>query len=86
MEQDTVRVRLNPDEWTLVSGLRDIPPSPLRDLVNELMLALVDYVREPRCPELQADGVPCESAAADCEECRKVKVLLATLRHGVAQV
>jgi hypothetical protein len=84
MEQDTVRVTLNAREWTLVSGLRDIPPSPLRELMQELMGALIAYVREPRCPEIQADGVPCDSVEADCEQCRRVKGLLETLRHGVA--
>jgi hypothetical protein len=84
MEQDTVRVSLNPEEWTLVCGLRDIPASPLRDLMHELIVALIDYVKEPRCAETQADGVPCESAESDCEQCSRVRTLLTTLRHGVA--
>ncbi len=82
MEQ--VSVRLSGEEWTVISGLRDIPESPLRALMYEMMLALVEYVREPKCPEMQADGVPCTSAAADCEQCVKVKGLLDTLRRGVA--
>ncbi len=49
-----------------------------------MMLALVEYVREPKCAEMQADGVPCTSAEADCEQCVKVRELLATLRHGLA--
>jgi hypothetical protein len=85
MEQETVKVRLNPDEWKLIAGLRDIPPSPLLELTHELMMALIDYVRDPHCPELQADGAPCETPAADCEECRKVKELLFTLRSGMAR-
>jgi hypothetical protein len=85
MEQELVNVKLNPEEWRLVAGLRDIPPSPLRDLMHEMMMTLVDYVREPRCPEIQADGVPCETPAADCEQCLKVKELLYTLRRGVAR-
>jgi hypothetical protein len=85
VEQELVSVRLDPDEWKLVAGLRDIPPSPLRDLMREMMLALVDYVREPKCPELQADGVPCETPEADCEQCVRVKELLFTLRRGVAK-
>ncbi len=81
MEQ--VSVTLTPDEWRLISGLRDLPPSPLRDLMGEMMTALVEYVREPKCPEMQADGVPCASPTADCEQCQKVHQLLMTLRHGV---
>jgi hypothetical protein len=85
MEQETVNVKLDPDEWKLVAGLRDIPPSPLRDLMHEMMISLVDYVREPKCPELQADGVPCEAPTADCEQCMRVKELLFTLRRGMTK-
>ncbi|MGD1146320.1 MAG: hypothetical protein ABR961_00040 [Thermoanaerobaculaceae bacterium] len=81
---EDVSVKLTPEEWSLISGLRDIPPSPLRDLMHEMMTALVDYVREPRCAEMQADGVPCSSPTADCEQCLKVQQLLKTLRQGVA--
>ena len=84
MAEELVSVKLDPEEWRLVAGLRDIPPSPLRELMHELMMSLVEYVREPRCAELQADGVPCESPAADCEQCVRVKELLFTLRRGVA--
>jgi len=83
MEQELVNVKLNPEEWKLVAGLRDIPSSPLRDLMQEMIVALVDYVREPRCAEIQADGVPCETPAADCEQCLRVKELLFTLRRGI---
>ncbi len=79
-----VNVKLSPEEWKLISGLRDIPPSPLRDLMGEMMTALLEYVREPRCAEMQADGVPCASPTADCEQCLKVSGLLRTLRQGVA--
>jgi hypothetical protein len=85
MEQELVNVKLNPEEWKLVAGLRDIPSSPLRDLMQEMIVALVDYVREPRCAEIQADGVPCETPAADCEQCLRVKELLFTLRRGIAK-
>ena len=80
---ENVSVKLTRDEWELISGLRDIPPSPLRDLMHEMMTSLVEYVREPKCAEMQADGVPCTSATADCEQCLKVQQLLKTLRHGL---
>ena len=81
---DEVSVQLTPEEWNLIAGLRDIPPSPLRDLMREMMTALVEYVREPKCSEMQADGVPCSSPTADCEQCVKVHQLLQGLRHGLA--
>ncbi len=83
MEQ--VSVKLSSEEWKLVSSLRDIPPSPLRDLMGEMVTALLEYVREPKCAEMQADGVPCASPTADCEQCQKVRQLLVTLRQGIAQ-
>ncbi|HQT93930.1 MAG TPA: hypothetical protein PLB88_08225 [Thermoanaerobaculaceae bacterium] len=79
-----VSVTLSGDEWTVISGLRDLPESPLREMTYEMMLALVEYVREPKCAEMQADGVPCTSAEADCEQCAKVRELLHTLRRGLA--
>ncbi len=82
---DHVSVKLSSEEWRLISGMRDIPPSPLRDLMGEMVTALLEYVREPKCPEMQADGVPCESPTADCEQCRKVRQLLVTLRQGIGQ-
>ena len=84
MEQKRYAVKLDAAEWKFVSAMRDIPPSPLRDLARELMEELVSYVREPRCGEMQADGVPCESAAADCEQCMKVKDLLVSLRRRIS--
>jgi hypothetical protein len=53
--------------------------------MKEMMFALVDYVREPKCAEIQADGVPCETPEADCEQCTKVKDLLFTLKRGMAR-
>jgi len=85
MKATVVRVRLDDWEWRLVSALRDIPPSPLKEMARELTTELAEYVREPHCQELQADGAPCESAVADCEECLKVKELLLTLRRRMAK-
>jgi len=81
---EPVSVKLSSDEWKLISGLREIPPSPLRDLMKQMMSELLEYVREPKCAELQADGVPCASPSADCEQCQKVHQLLIALRHGLA--
>ena len=53
MDPKRFDIKLDAKEWALVSALRDIPPSPLRDLVRELMGELVAYVREPRCAEMQ---------------------------------
>jgi hypothetical protein len=84
MAADEVNVKLTDAEWRLIAGLRDIPPSPLRDLMHTMVAELLAYVREPKCTEIQADGVPCETPAADCEQCLKVKQLLLSLRQRVA--
>jgi len=81
---EPVSVKLSPEEWKLISGLREIPASPLQDLMKQMIGELLAYVREPKCAEMQADGVPCASPTADCEQCQKVHQLLLSLRHGIA--
>jgi len=67
------------EEWRLLRSLREIPPSPLRDRMAGLIHELVAFVADPGCPELQADGVPCDDVHMACERCRKVLRLLDTL-------
>jgi hypothetical protein len=73
-------LELQPDELKLVSALRSIPPSALRDRLTALVSELVDFVAAPSCAEMQADGAPCTSAQAACDECRKLTALLEGLR------
>jgi hypothetical protein len=80
-EEGRVRTdELHPDEARLVVALRAIPESPLRDRLSVLLCELADFVSAPSCAEMQADGVPCTSAQASCDECRKVTELLDGLR------
>ena len=74
------RDELQPEERKLVEALRSIPPSPLRDRLVRLVSELADFVAQPGCAEMQADGVPCSSAQAACDECRKLTELLDGLR------
>jgi len=76
----TTRVALTDREWELISAMRDLPASPLRQLLEEVLHHLVQLVRQPGCAEMQADGVPCDRPEADCEECRHLRRLLETLR------
>jgi hypothetical protein len=71
---------LSPEERRLVLTLRGIPPSRLRDLLTVFMGELAEFVASPSCAEMQADGAPCASAEASCDECRKVVSLLEGLR------
>ena len=71
---------LGPEERKLVEALRSIPPSPLRDRLSQLVSELADFVTAPSCAEMQADGAPCNSAHAACDECRKLTAILDGLR------
>jgi len=71
---------LAPEEERLVLALRGIPPSRLRDLLTTLVEELAAFVSSPSCAEMQADGAPCGSADASCDECRKLTALLEGLR------
>jgi hypothetical protein len=71
---------LSPDETKLLLALRAIPPSRLRDLMTTLVAELADFVSEPGCAELQADGAPCPGPDTSCDECRKLTTILEGLR------
>jgi hypothetical protein len=70
---------LRGEEERLVWALRRVPPSPLRAELLALVEELAEFVEDPGCPEAQADGVPCASAQASCEQCRRVAALV----HGM---
>jgi hypothetical protein len=69
MKETTVAAALTPEEWRLIEALRSIPPSPLKIRVKTLLDDLLAFIREPRCPEMQADGVPCTNVHANCDQC-----------------
>jgi hypothetical protein len=71
---------LRPEEVKLLLAMRAIPPSRLRDLLTALVTELADFVAEPSCAEMQADGAPCAAADAACDECRKLTSILEGLR------
>lgn len=79
-----VQVTLSPEEWALVSSLRAIPGSPLKERIDALLGELLKFAADPRCAESQADGVPCTNTAADCESCRRVTDLIDLLRRRVS--
>ena len=83
MNGQRITAYLNADEWRLIQALREVPPSALRDRVWELLVELTDLVREPKCPEVQADGVPCASPHSSCDQCVQVTALIERLRTGL---
>ena len=71
---------LSPEEQKLLLALREIPPSRLRDLMTTLIGELAEFVAEPSCAEMQADGAPCPAPDVSCDECRKLTTILEGLR------
>lgn len=86
MHDEDVKVALTPWEWSLVASLRDIPEGELKGMLDELVWGLVALVREPGCSQVQADGVPCPTAANDCETCGRVRGVLGRLREELRAV
>ena len=76
MPAQNIQATLTTEEWRLVSTLRDIPPSPLKLRVARLLEELIVFVQEPRCAEMQADGVPCDNVNAQCDQCVHVAEML----------
>jgi hypothetical protein len=74
------------EEWRLLCELRQVPPGALRDQLLRLLLELTRYVREPRCPDAQADGVPCSGLGVACDQCRQLELMLDELRAWVREV
>jgi hypothetical protein len=85
MSDEKVSVALTPDEWRFVSELRTVPSSDLKRRVLRLFVAVLDFAREPRCAESQADGVPCDTPSGSCEQCLHVDGMLDALRERTAQ-
>jgi hypothetical protein len=84
MNGQKITAYLGADEWRLIRALRELPEGALRTRLWELLVELTDLVREPRCPEMQADGVPCANVHGSCDQCQQVTALLERLRDGVA--
>jgi hypothetical protein len=60
-----------------------MPESPLRDRVHRLLGELLEFARNPRCAEFQADGIPCANPMADCDPCQIVTGMLDTLARSL---
>jgi hypothetical protein len=76
---------LDSDERRLIWALRELPPGELRESFVSLIADMAHAIVEPHCAEMQADGVPCASASAQCERCLRVAPLLDRLRAVAAR-
>lgn len=81
MRESTIDVTLTAREWELISTLRAIPPSPLKHKVASLIDELVEFIHDPKCAEMQGDGVPCDNVSTACEQCVHVAGMLDTMNR-----
>ena len=78
---EPVQVTLTAAEWRLVSTLRTVPESPLKERLDALLAELLKFAADPKCAESQGDGVPCTNTNLDCDSCRRVTDLIDLLRR-----
>ena len=83
MGQAPITLTVSPAEFRMITTLRDMPESPLRSRVHQLLGELLEFARNPRCSEFQADGIPCENPLADCDQCKVVTGMLDALSRGL---
>ena len=76
-------ILVTPTEKHILASIRELPEGQLRQRLEAFLVDLTDFVRDPKCPEVQADGIPCDTPRADCEQCQKVSQLLDTLRAAL---
>jgi hypothetical protein len=83
MPEPTVTVALSPAEWRLVQSMRNLPDSPFRDRISEVLEGLLFYVRNPRCEGMGPEGFPCGDPMSTCEECHQMWDLLDSIAERV---
>ena len=72
-------------EALLIQRLRDaLPPDTRAGFFREFD-QLLCIAADPRCAEAQADGVPCGTADANCEDCGRAIAWLGRLRAEIAK-
>jgi len=70
-------------EKHILASIRELPEGQLRSRLEGFLVELTDFVRDPACAEVQADGIPCDTPQADCEQCQRVSELIRTLRKAL---
>lgn len=70
-------------EKKILASVRGLPEGNLKRKLESFLVDLTVFVREPKCCQVQADGIPCESVQADCEQCMKVDELIANLQRAL---
>ena len=76
---------LSANEHQLLAALREIPDGMLKTSLETFLVELTTFLSNPGCAGIQADGIPCGSAAADCEECLMLERMMSTLKSTIPQ-
>lgn len=84
MRGEGVTITVTREEWALLAALRDLPHSQARELAGQVIREVLEVAREPRCAQMQADGVPCPTASNECAQCRQLEAALTALRQAMA--
>jgi len=72
-------------EKKILDGLRELPAGDLKRTTEAFLLELSDRLSNPRCAQVQADGIPCGESSADCEDCLSLKQLVSSMRNMLQQ-
>lgn len=57
-------------ENQVVRAFLAMPEGAVKQALGQLVLRLASELADCRCPEAQADGVPCQEPTLDCATCR----------------
>ena len=72
-------------EKKFIDTIRELPEGDLKRTAEAFLLELSDCLTNPRCAEVQADGIPCGAVDADCEQCLELKSMVEQLRDRLKQ-
>ena len=85
MMTDPQHVIVSPVEKKILDSLRELPNGKLREMAEGFLVEFTGFLKDPKCPEVQADGIPCDAPSTDCEQCLKIRELVTTLRNVLPQ-
>jgi hypothetical protein len=70
---------LSATEHEVLQAWREMPDGDLKNRFEEFLVHLTRFMSEPACAEIQADGIPCDAASADCQQCLALDEMIKTL-------
>jgi hypothetical protein len=65
----------------IVEAWSALPETPVKVRAASLLEDVLSFLADPCCASAQADGVPCDSAHASCDGCRRTLETIDRLRR-----